>query len=177
MKSAKRFFDTMENAALRRDDSVRGDPRGDDARGRPDGTVVAASSFTGETGVGRKKRCSMTSHAGVGVAAVGKSGLSWQSTKRGQRFEIGSSRESAQKSMKASSSLTLAISVTFEIGAAGVVGSGGTGVLAESREECRERARREDLRDKGTVGGTVTSTSSSHNVATRSRVPEMVPNP
>jgi hypothetical protein len=72
----------------------------------------------------------MTSHAGVGVAdeAVRWSDFSWQSTKLGQRLEIGSSRESAQKSMKASSSLILAIRVVFEVEIAGTVGRGGTGV-------------------------------------------------
>jgi len=85
--------------------------------------------------------------------------------------------------MKASSNLTFAISVVFDVRVAGKVGRWGTGVRAESREErrecqeCRECARGEDMRDKGAGGGTVTSTSLSHSVPTRSREPGMVPNP
>jgi hypothetical protein len=71
----------------------------------------------------------MTSQVGVGEADVeaGGRGLSWQITKHGQCFKTGSSRELAQKSMKASSRLTLATSVVFEV-RTGMVGRGAMGI-------------------------------------------------
>src|SRR6266404_60079 len=177
-KNPKRILGENENAALRREVSARSDGRGDEARGR--GGVVEAS--TSSLGRGwRTNRCSMTSHVGFGAGDVTTegSGLSSQRTKRSQGFETGSRSASAQKSIKASFSLTLAISVTFETGGAGAVGTGDEGawIDGEWRDERREWARREDLRDKGMGGGAVTSTSLSHSVATRSLVRDVLPNP